>query len=71
MGIFDDLMDKLVDELSGDAERRRKQEELDDFNKKYSLGCRRCRGLAQPILGTNNRYRCGCGNQFAGAHHGG
>lgn len=42
--------------------------------KDLSLSCRSrgCRGvLAQPIGGTNNRYRCPrCRKQFAGSRHG-
>jgi transposase-like protein len=34
------------------------------------LTCRRCNGLASPISGTRNRYRCDeCGRQFAAARH--
>ena len=36
-----------------------------------SLTCRKCSGLATPINGTKNRYRCStCNRQFAGSHHG-
>lgn len=36
---------------------------------RMALTCRLCRELALPILGTHDRYRCSCGNQFAGARH--
>jgi hypothetical protein len=37
--------------------------------KNLSLSCQRCGKLAAPVLGTINRYRCRCGNQFAGDSH--
>ena len=40
-----------------------------DYINQYALSCKQCRKLAPPILGTGDRYRCVCGNQFAGAKH--
>lgn len=40
-----------------------------ELDRMYSLTCRKCNGLARPIADTRNRYRCGCGNQFAAARH--
>ena len=37
--------------------------------KELALSCSRCGKLAAPILRTGNRYRCPCGNQFAGDYH--
>lgn len=45
-------------------EERRRKEEAD-----LSLTCHKCGGLAVPIRGTQNRYRCTCGSQFAAADH--
>lgn len=55
---------KFFNEMHQDGERRRAA-----YINKYALSCRQCRRLAPPILGTGNRYRCECGNQFAGARH--
>jgi len=71
MGLWDDLLDKFQDELSGAADERRADAQLTAFNRNYSVRCRQCSKLADPIAETSNRYRCACGNQFAGAHHGG
>jgi hypothetical protein len=52
---------------------RRAARERDDALRRQwvneALSCRKCRGLAYPIFGTRNRYRCDCGNQFAGSKH--
>lgn len=58
------------DDLSGNAAKRERQEKKRaEQYKKYSLSCKKCGGLAGPIPGTETRYRCGCGHQFAGAKH--
>jgi hypothetical protein len=49
-----------------DISGKRRQQQFENER----LTCRRCKGLASPIGGTGNRYRCdNCGNQFAGAQH--
>lgn len=70
MGIFHEIL-LVLSSISGKEEREEKEKnKIDNFNEKYSVSCRRCNNLANPILGTKNRYRCSCGNQFAGPHHG-
>jgi hypothetical protein len=34
-----------------------------------AISCEKCGKLAAPMLRTKNRYRCPCGNQFAGDPH--
>lgn len=59
------LFDPPAEEQRRQEEERRRQEEAD-----LSLTCLKCGGLAVPIRGTQNRYRCTCGHQFANAKHG-
>ena len=63
----------LVEGIGGAAELRKEEEQKQRAFEKamedYSLNCRRCRNMAYPITGTPNRYRCSCGNQFAGPRH--
>lgn len=76
MNTFFDLLGDLAKAaLAGDpyapdpkqVEERRAYVEQQKLN--MALPCRQCRKLAEPILGTMNRYRCSCGNQFAAAKH--
>lgn len=71
MGILGSIIDGFMDGVSGRYDERKKQEAWSAFISAYSVTCRRCNALAEPIGDTKNRYRCQCGNQFAGAHHGG
>ena len=50
-------------------EAEREAERYVQMMQDYALNCRRCRKMAYPIAGTSNRYRCPCGNQFAGSRH--
>jgi hypothetical protein len=57
--------------LNGSAQRRREAEQLREQRlDSFSLTCRKCNRLAQPIEGTGNRYSCVCGQRFAAARHG-
>ena len=71
--MWGDLFGELIKGLAGAAELRKeeqeKQREFAEKMKNYALNCRRCRKMAYPIPGTPNRYRCSCGNQFAGPRH--
>lgn len=60
-----------LNELSGAAQEARDAEERRARRlEKFSLTCRKCNQLAQPIEGTGNRYACACGQRFAAARHG-
>lgn len=54
------------------ARIRKNQNRWNEFREKrrdLALPCPECRKLAAPIPRTGNRYRCTCGNQFAGDRH--
>lgn len=64
------------DQKKRDLESRRFEEQQEQRRKYYiqqsrdlALTCKSCGSLGMPISGSLNRYRCGCGKQFAGAAH--
>jgi len=59
---------RLAHERTAEEERLRREEILKA--RTYALSCHKCGDLADPIPGSQNRYRCSkCGRQFAGARH--
>ena len=73
VAMWGSIFGALVEGIGGAAELRKEEEQKQRAFEKamedYSLNCRRCRNMAYPITGTPNRYRCSCGNQFAGPRH--
>jgi len=72
MGFLSSLFSMALDEVTGNPQyikeaRKKWEQEM----RGYSLTCKQCNDLAEPIPDTGNRYRCeSCGNQFSAAKHG-
>jgi len=80
MGFFDSLV-TTVEQFFNEREQNNIKEKQENKKKSesrfkkimenHSLTCNKCTGVAEPIIGTGDRYHCrGCGRKFVGAGHG-